>query len=79
MKVSIVSLKGKLFEGEGKSVNAKTQSGEITVLDHHRPLVTLLAKGEVVVTLPDGEQKTFPTTSGFLEMDMHNSVSVLLD
>ncbi|KKU69653.1 MAG: hypothetical protein UX94_C0019G0005 [Parcubacteria group bacterium GW2011_GWA2_47_21] len=49
MKLTIYSLKGVEFEGEAASFNVRAEDGEITVLDHHRPLITLLAGGARIV------------------------------
>jgi len=79
MKLSVKSLKGVEFEGGAVSLNIKTASGEITVLDHHRPLVTLLAKGEAVIKTPGDGEKRVAVDGGFLEVEDTNSVTVLID
>ncbi len=80
MNVSIRSLqKGILFEGEAISVNAKTTVGEITVLDHHRPIVSVLKKGALVVGDTAGKKAEFSTQSGFLEMNGANTLTALID
>lgn len=79
MVVKILSLKGKVFEGETVSANLKTQIGEITILDHHRPLVTLLAKGDAVLKQKDNKEKRVSINSGFLEMSPDNTLTLLID
>ena len=79
MKLVIYSLKGVEFSGEAASFNVKTTSGEITVLDHHRPLVTILESGTAKIGLTDQSVKNFEIKSGFLEMDHKNNLSVLVD
>ena len=61
------------------SVNCKTVSGEITVLDNHRPLVSLLVGGVVKIT--DNEQKDHyvPIASGFLEVRGGNEARLLVE
>jgi len=76
MKITIYSLKGIKFEGEAQSLNVKTRSGEITVLNHHLPLITLLEKGSAKIGLEEGVQE-IEINSGFLEMDDRNNLSVL--
>jgi F-type H+-transporting ATPase subunit epsilon len=68
MKLGIYSLKKVLYEGEASSVNAKTASGEITILDNHAPLISILKKG--VIKIIDGVNKEhyFPIGGGFLEV-----------
>ena len=78
MKLNIISLGGIKFDGEVTSVNLKTTSGEITVLDNHRPLITQLAKGQVVIIKKDGEKTNFDIESGFLEVGFDNKATVLV-
>jgi F0F1-type ATP synthase epsilon subunit len=78
MRAKILSLKGTEFEGEIVSLNIKTTSGEITVLDHHLPLLTVLTKGNAVITMPDGSKKNLAIISGFLEVGKGNTLSALV-
>ncbi len=39
-----------LYDGTVEQVTIPTQSGEITVLSHHIPLVSLLKPGELIIT-----------------------------
>jgi len=77
MKLNIISLRKTEYEGEAVSVNVKTTSGEITVLDNHRPLVTELESGEVIVAKENGDKLNFNIESGFLEVGEDNRVSIL--
>lgn len=79
MRVKIYSLKGVEFEGDAISFNIKTKIGEITVMDHHRPLITSLVKGVAKIGLSSEETKEINISSGFLEMDDKNTLSVLAD
>ena len=79
MKVSVYTLRGIEFEGEAVSFNVKTRSGEITILNKHRPLITLLEKGSAKIVLGGGEIKEINMNSGFLEMDDKNNLNVLAD
>ncbi|MDP3696911.1 MAG: F0F1 ATP synthase subunit epsilon [Candidatus Taylorbacteria bacterium] len=78
MRLNIVSLKGLEFDGEVSSLNLKTTSGEITVLDNHRPLITQLAKGEAVVVKENGEKLNFDIGSGFLEVGANNEANLMI-
>jgi F-type H+-transporting ATPase subunit epsilon len=79
MKLRVYSLKEVLFEGEAKALNLKTEIGEITILDHHRPLITVLKEGPVKITLVGGEEKFLKSAGGFLEVKPGNEVSVLIN
>ena len=47
MKLSIYSIKETLFQGEVEKVTIPTSQGEITVLDHHIPLITTVLPGSI--------------------------------
>ena len=79
MFAKVISLKGIEYEGKITSLNVKTESGEITILDHHRPLITILKKGVAIITGEKNERKEMPINSGFLEVDAHNRLNVLID
>ena len=79
MKVSILSLRGVEYRGEAKSLNVKTKAGEITILDHHRPLITILKPGTAILTTQDGKVLEKEIHSGFLEMNPENQLSLLID
>lgn len=78
MHLSIYSLKKVLFEGEAEAVNVKTVGGEITVLDNHRPLLSMLATG-VLTVRAQGAEKFFEVKSGFIEVMPENAVRLLVD
>ena len=78
MMLQVITLKGIQYEGDIKSVNVKTTSGEITVLDHHLPLITVLAKGQLVVTDASGKETVIHTESGFLEVKDGNQAVALI-
>ncbi len=73
MKLSIYSLKKILFQGEAESINCKTASGEITVLEHHRPLISVLKEGVIKIIDKDKKEHYIPVNSGFLEVKSSNA------
>jgi F0F1-type ATP synthase epsilon subunit len=78
MKLSILSLRGVEFEETVSSLNVATESGEVTVLDHHRPMISLLKKGVARIIAGDGARREFTLQSGFLEVGSGNSVRMLI-
>jgi len=78
MMLRVLSPKGITFEGDAKSLNVRTQSGEITVLDHHRPLMTVLARGTMVIEDGLGIRREMPVESGFLEVNDRNELILLI-
>jgi len=78
MRVFIYSLEKILYEGEAKSLTAKTSLGEITVLDNHRPLITDILKSVLKVIDLNNKEHYFETSSGFLEVNNSNEVRALI-
>ena len=79
MKVGVYSLKKVLFDGEAQLVNCKTTLGEITVLDHHKPLIASLEKGVVKIVDADAQEHFLEISSGFLEVSPLNRARLLVE
>lgn len=79
MRIGVYSLQRVLYRGEAASVNCQTATGEITILNHHRPLISILKKG--VMKIVDGEKKEhyIPVASGFLEVQAGNEAKFLVE
>lgn len=79
MKLSVYSLKKVLYQGEASSINCKTVLGEITILDHHRPLLSMLKEGQIKVMDGNKQGHFIPVKSGFLEVNSQNHVRMIVD
>ena len=79
MKLSIYSLKNILFQGDAVSLNCKTPSGEITVLDNHEPLITELSIGQIKVTDKNNKEFFYEIKSGFLEIKAENEARCIVE
>lgn len=79
MRLSIYSLRKTLFEGEAVSLNCRTASGEITVLDNHRPLVSILKKGLLKILDQNQKEHYIPVSSGFIEVSQDNNVRLITE
>ena len=79
MKLGVYSLRKVLFNGDAKSVNCNTRLGEITILDHHEPLISILEKGVIKITDANKEDHYIQTRSGFLEIDANNEAKILIE
>lgn len=79
MKINIFSPRGIEYQDEAHSLNIKTKAGEITLLDHHHPIITILERGTAIIKKKDGMSKKIAIRSGFLEMDSENKLTVLID
>ncbi|MBI4224715.1 MAG: hypothetical protein HY617_00115 [Candidatus Sungbacteria bacterium] len=77
MHLSIYSLQETIFEGEAISVSLPTPLGEMTVLDHHIPMVSAVSPGEIRCTLHDSTIKALPFSGGILEVRPESNVVVL--
>jgi F-type H+-transporting ATPase subunit epsilon len=79
MNVAIYSLKKILFEGEAESINCMTESGEITILNHHRPLISMLKAGDVKIIDASKKEHYIPVSSGFLEVSSENTAKLIVE
>lgn len=79
MKLGVYSLQKVLFQGDAKSVNCNTTSGEITILDHHEPLISVLQKGRVTIVDKNETETHIPVISGFLEVDAGGQTKLLVE
>lgn len=79
MKVRIVSLDGTEYKKEAKGAILKTIAGEITVLDHHLPIISVLKSGNVTVLEESGSRQDFFTTGGIIEVNQKNELIALID
>lgn len=78
MKFKIVTPEKVLIEAEVDSVTVPTQTGEITILQNHIPLVSNLVPGELHFS-QNGTKTFFAVSGGFIEVREHNEVVVLAD
>lgn len=79
MKLGVYSLQKVLFEGDATSVNCNTRSGEITILDHHEPLISILEKGTIKIVDQNQKEWYIPASSGFLEVDSGSQIKILIE
>ena len=56
-----------MYEGEASSITLPGEDGQLTILDHHIPLVTHLKKGSIVAKTPS-ESLKFDVLGGFAEV-----------
>ena len=64
MKLSIYSLKNILFQGEASLLNCQTMAGEITVLDKHEALISVLTAGVSRIIDEKKQEQFFEIKSG---------------
>ncbi len=67
MRVTVISPEGSIFDGEAESLQAPAYDGQVGILPHHAPFMTLLGAGTLQVRVAGGEQ-SFAVRGGFLQV-----------
>ncbi len=75
--VDVITPEAKIFSADADSVSLPTIMGEITILQHHVPLVTTLAPGMLTVRRGK-EENYFALSRGVVEIE-GNTIRVLSD
>ncbi len=75
MTLEIISAHEVTFKGEAESVTLPGQMGSFTVLRNHAALISVLVKGTVRYTTPEGEVKTLEIDGGIADVN-NNVISV---
>jgi len=78
LKLKIVTPERTVLEETVDSVTAMTQSGEITVLPGHVPLVSNLQAGELKI-ITKGKESYLAASTGFIQVRPGNEVVILAD
>ncbi|MFQ5860164.1 MAG: F0F1 ATP synthase subunit epsilon [Dehalococcoidia bacterium] len=77
MKLEIITAEQVVYSDEVEVVVAPGIEGELGILPHHAPLMTLLQPGELLIR--KGREETYlAVTGGFLEV-LANKVTILAD
>lgn len=76
LNVEVVAADRKVWEGEARSVQARTVDGELGVLPGHQPMLSLLADSDVVIHAEGGATQTIHVDGGFLSVD-HDDVRIV--
>lgn len=67
MRVTIISPDRSVYDGEAQSVIAPAYDGEVGILPHHAPFMTVLGQGRLVVRTGSGAQR-YQVRGGFLQV-----------
>ena len=78
MTLEIISPDEKIYSGEAQYVGVPGIDGSLGILSNHAPLITTLAKGDVLVRMEDGSEQKFPVNGGVLEV-LKNKVIILAE
>ena len=74
MKVTILTPARTLYDGEAWSVFLPGTEGEFEIMDNHKPIMSLLKEGQIVLDW----KKTIPLKKGIVKM-FHNEVVALIE
>ncbi len=77
LRVDIITPDSTVYSGEASSLTLPTAEGEITVLPHHIPLLSVLVPGTAIVR-KGSEEFVFAVSRGVIEID-GTAVRVLAD
>jgi len=76
LQVELVAADRLVWSGEAKMVIARTTEGDVGILPHHAPMLSLLVDGVVDVQTGDGETWVAAVDAGFLSV-ANNHISIL--
>lgn len=68
MLVNIIALDKIIFQGDVETTIVPGIEGQLTILPHHAPLITLLKKGKIKLR-KKGEERLFEIDEGILEVN----------
>ena len=77
MLLEIITAERQVFGDDVELVVAPGVDGQLGILPHHAPLMTMLQPGEILIR-KDGEDTFLVVTGGFLEV-IGNKVTILAD
>lgn len=76
--LAINTLEKTIFDGEAEQITVPSVDGQLTVLTHHLPLITLLTQGEILIK-KSGQKEIFRTQikKGFLEVNPQKTIVLI--
>ncbi len=77
MQIELITPEGSTYSGKADSITLPSGSGELTILEHHIPLMTNLRSGTVIIR-KDGEELFFAVSRGVVQIEKHG-VHILAD
>jgi F-type H+-transporting ATPase subunit epsilon len=77
MHVTVISPDASMFDGDADAVVAPAFDGQVGILPHHAPFMTLLGRGTLIVRRAGAEDR-FAVSGGFLQV-VNNAVRVVAE
>lgn len=78
LRISVLDEKGVIYYGDCASLTVPSESGAITVLPFHTPLIAKLSAGTVTIRTTSNEKQELATIERGLVYVGENEVSVLV-
>ena len=79
MNIAVYSLQNTLFSDTAEKLICRTPQGQITILDHHLPMISLLTRHSLEIVHPAGEATRIPIAGGFLEVQPESKIVILAE
>ncbi len=77
LRAQIITPDGPIFEGDVDAISLPTPDGEITVLPHHIPLISIVVPGTILIR-KGKEEQIFAVSRGVIEVD-GKTIRILAD
>lgn len=77
LHLTIARVDEPVFSGPVRSVSVPGTNGVMQLLADHTPLVSNLSSGEIRILTEEGEARTYPVSTGTLEV-AHNHATILI-
>ena len=78
MEIIIATPNGVIYDKKAKSITLPTESGVVTILDDHQPMISLLKAGEIGITEDEGTPDFIMSVStGVLEVQPESHIYIM--
>lgn len=78
MNLTVVALDTVLYHGKFSSLTVPGTEGEMTILSHHMPLITVLSEGKITIRDQEEKEIVFEIRGGTAEIGT-DGVTILVD
>ncbi|MBP9758414.1 ATP synthase F1 subunit epsilon [Candidatus Dojkabacteria bacterium] len=80
MEIIIATPNGVIYDKKALSITIPTESGVITVLDEHQPMISLLRAGEIIINEEsNGADYLLSVSTGVLEVQPESHIYIMAD
>lgn len=80
MEIIIATPNGVIYDKKAVSITIPTESGIITVLDEHQPMISLLKAGEIIINEEyNNNEFLLSVSTGLLEIQPESHIYIMAD